>query len=298
MKKITGFSCAITFLLCMDSIGQNVGIGTNSPTNKFHIANGNSGATAWFNSSLVVESSTHNYVSILAPDDAETSVLFGNPTSNVSGGIVYNNSTNPNGLQFRANGNITNMVLSKDGNLAVGTATPTKYKAKINHGNFGLLLQNSFTSENWELVTFGNLQLFFNGLLRGTFNETTGVYTSNSDERLKTNVRPMIAMLGKIDQLKPATYQFKNTTDQQEYNGFIAQDVMKIFPSLVTHNVSKERNLDTYTMDYSGFGVIAIKGIQELQLVVEKQKEKIITLEERINKLETSFTAITRQAQQ
>ncbi|MEP7144678.1 MAG: tail fiber domain-containing protein, partial [Ferruginibacter sp.] len=247
------------------------------------------------NSSLVVESGTDNYVSILAPDNAETSILFGNPANNVSGGIVYNNSTNPNGLQFRNNGNITSMVLSKDGNLGVGTSTPTKYKAKISHGNFGLLLENSSTSENWELVTFGNLQLFFNGLLRGTFNKTTGVYTSNSDGRLKTNVRPMTAMLGKIDQLKPATYQFKNATDQQEYNGFIAQDVMKIFPSLVTHNVSNERNLDTYTMDYSGLGVIAIKGIQELQSLAERQKKMIITLEERINKLETSIAAITRE---
>ena len=39
---------------------------------------------------------------------------------------------------------------------------------------------------------------------------------------------------------------------------------MKIFPSLVSHTVFKENNTDVYTMNYSGFGVIAIKGIQEL----------------------------------
>ena len=59
------------------------------------------------------------------------------------------------------------------------------------------------------------------------------------------------------------------------------------------HNVDPARKLEVYTMNYSGFGVLAIKGVQELQAIVEEQKEKIATLEERINKLETALAAIT-----
>ena len=50
----------------------------------------------------------------------------------------------------------------------------------------------------------------------------------------------MPSVLQKINQLKPSTYQFKNG-DAQMYNGFIAQDVMKVFPSLVTHLVNPQR---------------------------------------------------------
>lgn len=293
MKKLILICLTSLTLVCQNLIAQNVGIGTSNPSNKLHVFNGSAGVTAWFNSSLVVESSTDNYVSILAPDASETSVLFGKPEANTSGAIVYNNNNTLDGFQFRTGGNVTRMVLTSIGNLGVGTLSPGSYKTKISHTNFGLDIENANTADDWELTTFINLQLYFNGAFRGSFNNTTGAYTSVSDERLKTNIKPMADMLDKINQLKPATYQFKNTTDKQEYNGFIAQDIMKIFPSMVTHNVIKERNLDAYTMDYSGFGVIAIKGLQELQIIVEKQKEKIATLESRLSRLEASIASIT-----
>ena len=132
----------------------------------------------------------------------------------------------------------------------------------------------------------------------GAFGAADGSYSSISDERLKTNIQPMGSMLGKIKQLKPSTYQFKNSTNKQEYNGFIAKDVLKIFPSLVMHNVNTDRKLDVYTLTYSGFGVIAIKGIQELSPVIQEQKEKITTLEERINKLEEEIASITANEQE
>ena len=102
----------------------------------------------------------------------------------------------------------------------------------------------------------------------------------------------MSSMLEKIGQLKPSIYQFKNSTDKQEYNGFIAQDVLKVFPSLVVHTVNTERNLDVYTLNYSGFGVIAIKGIQELMAIITEQNEKIAILENKVSKLEVALARI------
>jgi hypothetical protein len=110
----------------------------------------------------------------------------------------------------------------------------------------------------------------------------------------------MTAMLEKIKLLRPSTYQFRNAADKHEYNGFIARDVMKIFPGMVTHNVSKARDLDVYTLDYSGFGVLSIKAIQELLPTIEEQKkindeqqEKITTLEDRIKILEAALANLT-----
>ena len=68
------------------------------------------------------------------------------------------------------------------------------------------------------------------------------------------------------------------------------------------HNVNKESYLDVYTMDYSGFGVIAIKGIQELQPIIEEktkineeQKAEILTLKDRLVKLEAALADVIGQ---
>jgi hypothetical protein len=95
----------------------------------------------------------------------------------------------------------------------------------------------------------------------------------------------MPSVLEKVNQLKPTTYQFKNalateTTDLKEGSiaetyGFLAQDVLKVFPHLVKHHVEKDRILDTYSLDYSGFAIIAIKAIQEQQATIGIQQAAI-----------------------
>ena len=222
-------------------------------------------------------------------------------------GIDYDPASDA--MRFRANLystllNTTYLTMQRTtGNIGIGTSDPGTYKLKISSNGDGLDIENTSTLDDWELqvlglvsggeVHEGNLFLISNGNFRGEFDKTNGSYFSLSDERLKTNIKPMNTVLKKINKLKPSTYEFKNTTNKQEYDGFIAQDVMKIFPDLVTHNIIKDRKLDVYTMNYSGFGVLAIKGIQELMPVIEEQKERnaeqkdeITTLKDRIDKLE------------
>ncbi len=284
----------------------NLGVGTLSPTAKLHVFKGSAGVTGDANAPLIVENSTNNYINILAPDNAETGILFGKPASNASGGIIYNSNQNLNGFQFRTNNNHIQMVLSDSGNLGIGTLVPGHYKVKISHGqrvetagDYGVDIENVNTDNgiapNWEIYTapvfggnsFGELWLLWDGSLKGEFNSADGQYFTVSDERLKTNIKPMPAMLDKINQLKPSVFQFKNTRDTQQHTGFIAQEVLNIFPDLVKHNVNAERKLDLYTIDYSGFGVIAIKGIQELAPVIEEQKKEIDTLKDQILQLQT-----------
>src|SRR5688572_22523078 len=193
-------------------VSGNTGIGTATPENKLHVFKGNAGTvTGWSQAPLIVEGSTDNYINILAPNAAATGILFGKPENNISGGIIYNNisASNPNGFDFRTNGNITNMVLTAGGNVGIGTTNPGKYKVKISHRGFGLDIENSVTLDDWELYTNetgGNLVLSFNLATKGAFNHVTGAYTTTSDERLKTNIKPMSTMLEKIKQLKPSTY--------------------------------------------------------------------------------------------
>lgn len=122
MKKILSLCICIITAFC--SIAQNVGIGIPTPLTKLHIFNGSSGATPFSFSPLAVESNGHTYINLLSPAANETAILFGQPGSSANGGILYNNSSTPNGFQFRNNGNQTRMIINNFGNIGIGTLNP------------------------------------------------------------------------------------------------------------------------------------------------------------------------------
>jgi len=99
-------------------------------------------------------------------------------------------------------------------------------------------------------------------------------------------------VLKKISQLKPSVYQIKNASDKKYHGGFIAQEVMQIFPDLVAHNLDEKRGFDTYALDYDGFGVIAIKGIQELVKINKEKDDAIDSLKSEISYMRSEMNAI------
>lgn len=155
-------------------------------------------------------------------------------------------------------------------------------------GRMGLRLQNAGSNGNfWNLYVQnanGNLELYFKNTFKGSFNDTNGAYTATSDERLKKDIRPVGSVLDAVLQLKPKRYRFKEQDPgEPETLGFLAQDVIRLFPELVQQN--GDGGQDIYTMDYAGFGIIAIKAIQEQQQMIEQQQRTIDQLLERIEKL-------------
>jgi hypothetical protein len=274
-----------TKLLVHSAGGVSVGSGSTPPTNGLYVA-GNAGFGITTPGSKVHINSAAGQFPLRVQANSLTGLLVHDNL-----GVSVGSAAIP-----PANGLSVNI-----GNAGFGTSAPGNYRVKILHGQHGLNLQQSSTGNHWEIWTSTNnfLALYYNTFLRGDFNSNTGAYFSISDERLKTNIKAMPSVLEKVNRLKPTTYQFKDVAatanakaTEESYPdsyGFLAQDVMKVFPHLVTHHVNEERDLDTYTLDYSGFGVIAIKAIQELQQTNQEQLQKISTLEDRIAKLEATL---------
>jgi hypothetical protein len=73
-------------------VSGNAGIGITSPISKLHVSTGSSGTLPFANSIITLENSSNNYISLLTPNATESGILFGNPSSNVSGGIIYNSN--------------------------------------------------------------------------------------------------------------------------------------------------------------------------------------------------------------
>jgi hypothetical protein len=138
------------------------------------------------------------------------------------------------------------------------------------------------------------LDFYYNGAGKGRFQFWNGAYIQLSDARVKTNVEPLRPVLEKISRLNTVRYEMNNNNPQHEQTiGFIAQDVKPLFPILVRQvediSLKGERIKDMHVMDYSGFGVLAVKALQEQQHEINKLKaendelmERLATLEQKI----------------
>ena len=190
-------------------------------------------------------------------------------------------------------------------NVSIGATTAGSYKLKVVHSTFGFDLADAGTGNHWEhfvtsvagstvggaAYTIGDMLLYYNGAGSpvGAFDHVSGAYKTTSDERMKTNIKPMTSILDKINLLEPVTYNFKTSNNQNISMGFVAQKVQELFPSLVTHYMDTARGTDVNLMDYSGFGVIAIKGLQELQQVVKQKDSTINNQQKQIDDLKSTM---------
>ncbi len=200
-----------------------------------------------------------------------------------------------------------NGTLSTSGNATVGGTLTTTGNANlngtqtwVNHStgtNNGFFIKNKSATYPWHFYEYstGDLKLYYNGLLRGTWNQTTGVYSSSSDKRFKKNIEEFTNVLDKLMLLSPKRYNFISQNDsEQKYIGFIAQDVKELFPAFVQYNEED----DKYTMDYAGLSVVAIQAIKEQQKKIEEQQvaiEENMKLKDEINDLRSEIEEIKKK---
>jgi hypothetical protein len=105
--------------------GGLVGLGTAAPEALLHVMNSSAGNVVAHPSIAVFERSTNGYLSILTPSTTERGLLFGSNLDATSGGIIYNNASLPNGIQFRTGGNNPRMSIDSAGMVTAGNMTLT-----------------------------------------------------------------------------------------------------------------------------------------------------------------------------
>ena len=251
-----------------------VGIGNNNPATRLHVTQGTDASPAG-----------GGYI--------------------VAGDIIGANVViDENEIMARSNGGISSLFLNHNGGnliidgtnagsfVGINTSLPA-VETHIVHGfgsNIHGLRINHVSSgfnHEWNLYTTsgGFFELSADGATVGSFNPTTGAYTSFSDARRKKDIEQAPDVLDKVMQLQIKKYHFlQNKPADKKYYGLIAQEVEKIFPEVVTHN-RLDGGDDYYTMDYTMYGVLAIKALQE-------QQKKITDLEDRLSKLEAKLASI------
>ena len=102
-------------------------------------------------------------------------------------------------------------------------------------------------------------------------------YTGWSDKRLKENIKNLNYGLDAIMKLRPVSYDWKKEVDADKTNslGFIAQEVEKVIPELVTESKTIFDDKKAKGVDYVKMVAVLTKAIQEQQKQIEELKEII-----------------------
>ena len=129
----------------------------------------------------------------------------------------------------------------------------------------------------------------------GSSGNATGVgWVSSSDQRLRTNIKPITGALDKLIKLNGYTYNKRSSFVEDEYTtttheaGLIAQEVQKVLPEAVT-----EASPDGM-LGVSSYGVQAliINASKELNTKVEAQAKTIMVISEHIQDQQQQIDAL------
>ncbi len=245
----------------------NVGIGTSNPLGILHTV----GSVFHSNLTQAPTSSTHYMLSIdkstkqvyyvpwggIDPDSWGTGSAFDVAMDAWDGGA---NSTSGLMLSGQTSGHLLFNVIAND-------------------ANDGFIFKNS----NDDLVakiwgTTGNLRIKGEAYKPGG-----GAWVAPSDMRIKKNVVDFEDGLSLINKLRPVKYQYNGkggTTDNgNEYYGFIAQEVERVAPYMVTTIENEQGDIkDLKAVDETALTKILINAVQELSAEVESLKKEVAAL--------------------
>jgi hypothetical protein len=192
--------------------------------------------------------------------------------------LIYKNETVSNPVvdlapltqaAWNINGNsgtvaTTNFVGTRDDvDLAFRTNNVEKMRI-LSNGNVGIANDNP----DYVLDVIGDARISNNVYCASIF--------TTSDIRLKKDIKNISSGLKTISLLRPVSYLKKNAMDSKNYNiketGFIAQEVRKVLPDLVTEMNDVDKTL---IVNYNAIIPILTKAVQEQQVQIEAQQKQI-----------------------
>ncbi len=208
------------------------GIANFNATTKFHLRNGSSGSTTASSVHLArIENDDHAFVTFAVPSDKMAGIQFLKPgtTAFPDQFVGSIRLTESNNFDFRLGENSTRMRLNPQGDLQIG------------------------------------MGITANGCLKDG-NGTILAGTCASDSRYKKNINPFKPLLSEFVKLNPVHFEWKvdefpdkGFGNEQSY-GFIAQEIEKVFPDLVTTDKNGFK-----AVNYTKLNIMTIQAVKELK---------------------------------
>ena len=134
--------------------------------------------------------------------------------------------------------------------------------------------ENSTVTERFFLL-FKNSAAGHAGSVRHS-GDTSVVYNTSSDYRLKENIQPIANAITQVKQLKPSTFNYKSEPDDT-VQGFIAHEVKEVIPKGVAFG--EKDGEDMMEMDYARLTPILTAALKEAIAKIETLETKVAALE-------------------
>jgi hypothetical protein len=198
-------------------------------------------------------------------------------------------------------GAVSNSIFITNGNVGIGTTTPSSNLTVNGATDCAIQIQSAGVTKGYLWWDSGsskvgvgpgasNNSFMFNpstssvNFLNASCNGTTWI--DASDSRLKRDIQPMSKYgLSTVMQLKPVTYFYKADKTNHPEVGFIAQEVQKIVPEVVSGTEGDITKGETLGLSYGNLVPVLTKAIQEQQATIEAQQKQIDELKRMVEVL-------------
>lgn len=258
--------------LYLEDNNGNVGMGTTTPTHKLHIKSANAATLR-----LEGYQGAYNYGARLN---------FGD------GDYAYIGEDTEDDLVYAADNHIFMDNGLGTGNVGIGTSAPnSKFHVEDSEVSHIATFENTADSiaADGVLVKLnstssapgsGNHYIAFenNGINTGEiagFGTNQVQYVSTSDGRLKKNINDLSNALETVMQMRPATYNSINESDNTEYIGFIAQELAEIYPNAVSGYLDSDPAKDPMGVAYGALTPVLTGAIKELNEKVDSEIQNL-----------------------
>jgi hypothetical protein len=253
----------------IDSNG-NVGIGTNTPStydSKLAVFNGNLALTSTTNKLYLYYNSSTNHAHISTATD---------------GAITFTTGTSSPSERMRVN---------PSGNIFIGRNSDLGAGARVNiesaSGEADILsmrYNNAGSGKYWRfLIDSANGILLTNEAGTGvTISDGGTSWGAYSDERLKTDLKPIENATEKIASIRAVTGRYKTDEENKSRAFLIAQDVQKVLPEAVSlfKQIKSDDETEYLSLAYTDTIPLLVAAIKELKAELDEAKAEIQALKE------------------
>lgn len=255
---------------------SQIGVNTNSPQGPFHVDG------AKDNPGTGLPNPAQQANDFIVKPNGQVGIGTLNPVEKleVNGNLQINNAASTYGSYLRAQSSegvqmtlqATNTSSSYGRKGVVGTTTADPLQL-IYAANPIMYMDNAgFYPNGNNNINLGKTNFAF-----------SNIYVYNvinpSDIRFKKNIQNLNYGMEDIMKIRPVSYQLKEGNDSRLYLGFIAQEIEKIIPELV----SNTQDSNGYkAVDYIKLIPVLVKGLQDQEEKIKDQQKQIEALKQKI----------------